>query len=159
VYLLLFFRQHFQTQTQTLYTRTLHLQTNLSTTSHTLPLDSSDNGSVYLAQLKAFDGCLFAAKVMDKKDLASRWLYLLTKFYPSDDLHVLCQRQSFEFYTWRHLCSIMFVFYFLVLCFLDFVYEIYWMFWILVLGSRPVLICICLIFFTRAELELEIDQK
>jgi hypothetical protein len=35
-------------------------------------LGSGDIGSVYLAQLKSFDGCLFAAKVMDKKELASR---------------------------------------------------------------------------------------
>jgi protein-serine/threonine kinase len=35
-------------------------------------LGFGDIGSVYLAQLKSFDGCLFTAKVIDKKELASQ---------------------------------------------------------------------------------------
>ncbi|WCJ19073.1 Protein kinase superfamily protein [Euphorbia peplus] len=35
-------------------------------------LGSGDIGSVYLVEVKGGDGCLFAAKVMDKKELASR---------------------------------------------------------------------------------------
>ncbi|XP_052199825.1 serine/threonine-protein kinase D6PKL2-like [Diospyros lotus] len=35
-------------------------------------LGSGDIGSVYLAELKCASGCLFAAKVMDKEELASR---------------------------------------------------------------------------------------
>lgn len=35
-------------------------------------LGTGDIGSVYLAELKCAEGCTFAAKVMDKKELASR---------------------------------------------------------------------------------------
>jgi protein-serine/threonine kinase len=48
------------------------LQLGLSDIRFAVRLGSGDIGSVYLAQLKSSDGCLFAAKVMDKKELASR---------------------------------------------------------------------------------------
>lgn len=35
-------------------------------------LGCGDIGSVYLVELEGSDGCMFAAKVMDKEDLASR---------------------------------------------------------------------------------------
>lgn len=83
-------------------------------------LGPCDSGFVYLAELKASDGCLFAAKVMDKKDLASWWLCLLTEFYPGGDLHVLCQCQPSDFHPWLQLYSIRFAFYFPVIFFSGF---------------------------------------
>lgn len=47
-------------------------QLGLSDLRFAVRLGSGDIGSVYLAQLKSFEGCVFAAKVMDKKELASR---------------------------------------------------------------------------------------
>ncbi|KAE8691706.1 putative Serine/threonine protein kinase [Hibiscus syriacus] len=63
-----------------------------------LRLGSGDIGSVYLVEIKARQVVVFAAKVMDKKELASRSKErrARTEFCPGGDLRVVRQRQPLK---------------------------------------------------------------